>query len=203
MNSSRALRWSLSLALIVACASIVGAARAMTMWTTAVPTKISGYKGGYQIKHLGRTTEYVYKIELSENGDRPCRVVARSAAQGAWENETLTDRKLDNCDTPSGAQSVSFNGGANGNRFINAVQVCTSSSTRIKGMKAWGADVADGGTVTTYAQNPQTWQRTNCKNWGAKAECPSGQVAVGVDLHYQADGPAFVGLALQCTKPGG
>ena len=200
MNSSRALRWSLSLALLVACTSIVGAARAMTMWTTAASTKISGYKGGYQIKHLGRTTEYVYRIELSENGDRPCRVVAASAAQASL---TWTDKKLDNCDTPSGSQSVSFSGGANGNRFINAVQVCTSSSTRIKGMKAWGAVVADDGTVTTYAQNPQTWQRTNCKDWGAKAECPSGQVAVGVDLHYQADGPAFVGLALQCAKPGG
>ncbi|WP_412062686.1 hypothetical protein [Rubrivirga sp. IMCC45206] len=95
-------------------------------------------------------------------------------------------------------------------RAVNAVEACVNrDDDRIKGIRLSGAHIDEDGRVTSDSSlSGEEFERTNCHDWRPERTCPSGEVAVGVELDFTpssdllggtADGAS--GMRLICADP--
>lgn len=103
------------------------------------------------------------------------------------------------------------------NRFITAIQVCTTGQSdsrrrRIKGLRVWSARITASGQVDRTQQMVEDRQ-SNCAIWHEKQMCIGNRVAVGLRAYYDRwtrgttgltgqSSPFFTGIDIQCARVG-
>ncbi|MEM0961351.1 MAG: hypothetical protein AAGK21_02265 [Bacteroidota bacterium] len=94
-------------------------------------------------------------------------------------------------------------------RAVKSIQVCLNrDDDRIKGVRVWGAHIDTAGRVSSDDNLYGAFERTNCHDWSTERTCPSGEVAVGVNLEFgdassllgRSDNNAS-GIRLVCADP--
>jgi hypothetical protein len=84
--------------------------------------------------------------------------------------------------------------------FVTGLQVCTNGKSgadaKVKGLKLWGATIDANATFKSLASSV-SFERTNCKTWEERVNCPSGHVATSVKLIHNG---SIQKMALRCAK---
>lgn len=83
--------------------------------------------------------------------------------------------------------------------YATGLNVCTSGSGKIKGVRLWGARLRANRTLQSSGR--QEFTRTNCRNWHTARHCPENAVIVGLRAHHTED-KGFVGLSIRCGRVG-
>lgn len=81
--------------------------------------------------------------------------------------------------------------------YATGLNVCTSGSGKIKGVRLWGARIRADRTLQESGR--QEFTRTNCRNWHTARHCPDGAVIVGLRAHYIPE-DGYVGLSIRCGR---
>jgi hypothetical protein len=81
--------------------------------------------------------------------------------------------------------------------YATGLNVCTSGSGKIKGVRLWGARIRADRTLQAAGYDDFT--RTNCRNWHTPFHCGENSVIVGLRAHYNED-DGFVGLSIRCGR---
>lgn len=178
------------------------------------PTLISGFAGTH-VFTLGTpssSTQAVYALLSRERSNDPCFVAAGI--------ENLNDETVDvapQVDVCPGVPTSSTlhadyldrdAGGADDHTFISGVSVCLNNlNDKVKGISVVGRKLMSNGAVASVASLGSS-PRPHCEDWMPWVQCPLGQIATAVDLHFVPDvspfgGPtpparSLTGVALHC-----
>lgn len=189
-----------SMTLIILSTSVYADTTSKVVFTsTETVTGVSGYSGGY--KQLERTGDYggLSGISWWENTDDPCKLTLQTHHLnlfGLLEHTAL----IGNCSTPGNPKDVWVAGNEDN---IYKVQVCTTDKTRsnkdkMKGVRFWARSITYTNPLKLTSQaTAQEAKHTNCATWHKAVECPNGQVASALRVHYNLLND-ITGLALVC-----
>ncbi|MEM1056340.1 MAG: hypothetical protein AAGI52_12515 [Bacteroidota bacterium] len=153
----------------------------------------------------------IYAIEMGEKNDRPCYLRVFYTRQNAeyresedWEvcagsGPTTSSRRRIGAATPAqGTSRVPA---------LIGLQVCSNDRSgtnyRVKGLRVrmGRSNEVGQGSVRAVPSGNDEFERTNCRDWEQLRMCPSGQVIVGLDVHYNLRNGqgAITGLAPRCA----
>ena len=160
-------------------------------------TRITGHSGSEA--RVGFANALMHGIRWSERDDDPCYFDVSGI--GIKGGEPFKSRRsYDGCEIKSASlKQVYFVPPKPDFRFIRGIQVCTSKSQKVKGIRAWALRLdAETGEQSDDGATPIAAQRDNCSAWHDKRMCPSGQLATGLVLQRDKYNDV-VGLKLECS----
>ncbi len=153
--------------------------------TSFAITPVSGEAGNIQSDHQNPGfTNNMTSFWVKEKYDKPCWV--RVGFRTTWPDT------IERCigSAPSGSK-----GKVEVGLYITGIRVCHSSSGRVKGYTLFGKD-GNGNTQV------ETFKRPNCDAWQQRVNCPAGEMATGVRLHFDAGSgnksDILTGVQLHC-----
>jgi hypothetical protein len=171
-------------------------------------TGVSGIAGSrYTRGNANSTNTAVFAILSNERSNHPCYVAVGTENVNNAALDTLPVPEVDLCGT-NGATSSTLHadyldtnaGGGDDRVFVSGVRVCMNNGNdRVKGIRVAGKRITTSGSLVTFGEVVDT--RTNCDHWESWVDCPTGQIATAVDLHFDAAGNlprSLTGIALQC-----
>ncbi|MEM1115434.1 MAG: hypothetical protein AAF845_12630 [Bacteroidota bacterium] len=199
-------------ALVLAVLLVAPEAMAQSFPTTSsvrltgpvTPTRVSGQAGGRveSLNHSGANT-FLTGISVRERNDNPCDIRAYFRAISPSDGDTHSLR-LNWCSGNSGSIRHATVPGSNANVYaVHGLRMCSNDRNRnnykLKGLRAMVSQINGNGQIQRDPGLAAQFERTNCREWEQPQRCPTGQVAVGVDVHYGTrGGTRITGLALQC-----
>lgn len=157
-------------------------------------TQISGKRDGLRRPNLGRANSYhaIWEISLWEKGDDACKIAAKSRHLNTLGTATSRDELKSSCNNDK--KTVSF---PDTNTYVRGVQVCLSSSGKIKGLRLYGTRLNHSTGRLSDLRNPKEFTRPNCRNnWKNTVYCPPEKIAWMVRPYKT--GSNFNGLQLLC-----
>jgi CubicO group peptidase (beta-lactamase class C family) len=199
------MRSSVTFALLTCLTTLAHAVslHPITAKGTPVPTGVAGSKSTQVTNRAPGSDAFLWGLTYDEKGDKPCLLIAHWWRYTSKAREDF-DTRFDIC-----------NGDADGDKAtifraedvllpaVDSVTVCQAAKNnpRLKGATLTAAAVDKDGSVRVESGlMSRTFKRTSCGDeWSKQQACGSGQVAVGLDIHHNAD--EITGLALQCLTP--
>lgn len=161
---------------------------------------IAGYQGeSTEILDLG--ARFLTLIGWGERGDVPCRITPSSRETGTRDRLSRTSKRCgknsNNSDSDPSLVKLYES-------VITSIDVCSSSSTRMKGIRIAGDRVNQDGSIKNILETDQA-EKPNCNSWSGPKLCPSNRVASGLVVHWaESSGTKemIVGLQLICRTIG-
>lgn len=187
------LLWQASLGLALLLAQVPAGA-ALELTGEPRSSGISGFPGSkFTRGNANSTGMAVAGIYSRERRDNPCYVAVFTEDIDNAASDGTPD--IDLCggngptSGPLAAVYLDTNaGGGNDRVFVTGVQVCMDrGDERVKGIHLHGKRITTAGTLVDFGPDAQD-ARTNCHqdHWKRWVNCPAGQIATAVDLHFEA-----------------
>ena len=216
---------------IVLVCWIATAAAAVQMYGEATTERVSGTRNSDRVATIGRpdatTPLALRRVEWGERNDHPCWFkVTLTDMNGVVAPPSSALDEVDRCagngPTSRSMKKVGYGTGASSDYtrvtsepvYITGMRVCLNRKrTRIKGIQVEGKRAVSEGLNTLreledlrgVINDPRALQ-PNCKgNWRRWSRCGRNEVAVAVDVHFEA-GPqprSGTGIALRCRSVAG
>lgn len=177
---------------------------------TPEPTDVSGIEGSRFTRGTAVSGDKaVFAILSRERSDNPCYVAVGVENINNPATDTVPTPAIDLCGGNGPTSSIlhadylDVNAGGGDDRvFVTGVQVCMDrGDDRVKGIHLHGKRITMGGSLVDFQPDEQA-SRTNCHqdHWHSWADCPSGQLATAVDLHFDGGSlpRSLTGIGLQC-----
>lgn len=122
-------------------------------------------------------------LMILEQADRPCVVQVYGAVQTVANYEG----RIDKCKGggPTKAAGIDSTKGLvflrGGSSYVTGLNVCLSSSDRVKGWTLYGKSNESPNTVS------DSFKRSNCPKdgWKKRVNCPNGTKAIGIQAHFK------------------
>jgi hypothetical protein len=187
------------LAAAVSALAITAAARAevsLSLSDNFTNTNVSGVTAN-KIVLEGVQANGLKSLEVNEQSDEPCLVRATEAPlNNPTGDSIILEDRCRNGGSAGADQSAVFPG----RTFVSAVRVCLNGDhDRVKGYELKGRVLAADGTLSAASTRPID-QKPNCRDWMDWAECGPGQIASGLNLHFEggSEPRSLKGIGLKC-----
>lgn len=205
------IRWSL-LAVVVGSVASVGIASAAgpsgLCWFRAA--RVTAYSGT-EVADYAREEKIALSFRLTGEATRLYALRGLEMSENSF-NEACSVRPVPGYLDPTRSSFVKADGvtftqctGAKkeatlpDGAFVTGLQVCTNgkpgAESKLKGLRLWGARLDNAARFTAVTE-PAAFERTNCRHWEARVNCPAGTIATGVAVKHTASVQA---MALTCA----
>lgn len=166
-----------------------------------VPGVVAGYSG-YNQHPFDLEDRFLTAIAWSEKRDHPCfiRIVASdNDVLGQEENKIMNLPLQDGCARDPKRVDID-----QPRVLIKKLQVCNNNNAnrRMKGLRIIGEQLSADGTATDITE-VDTGERPHCATWSRPIQCPAGQYATGIVVHFNEGSGGIsqiVGLQLICRR---
>ena len=182
-------------------------------------SKISGFAGTPFTLGKPEDARGVYGLWSAEGDDKPCQIAAMKEDINDYHQDSdaikdLCKKKATSSRISAGFGDIKFPR----HTFVRSLRVCMNNGNdRLNGFQIRGRVIDGRGNVADLPQrhgslagssgmlpltdlNAPSDQRLHCDSWQKWVECPEGQVAAALTVHF---GPgsgsrSVTGIALQC-----
>lgn len=203
----------LLVSIFLGTASTTHALEPVWKFTEARVTPVSGIPGRVQVLQLNKSrNQAIDGVTISEKRNRPCQL--NVGIKNLDDNSTQTekwksynDTEVDKCngnakDSISAGFSDSDYDRYDNRYFVRGLATCSSKVTkngrRVKGIRVVAAEVWQSKREIDELATTRYDTQANCKGeWHETVYCDSGQVAVGVNVHWSSL-DEITGLSLRC-----
>lgn len=179
-----------------ACTMPATASQLYTLDIAITTTGVSGGSTSYNHKRVGGTSGFkaINRITNYERQDTPCKMKVKMRHFNNYKETTDSEELLSNCNNDK--ITVGF---SNTETYVSAVQVCTRTGSKVKGLRVWGRKLnRSTGALASVGRVED--KRPNCNTWETKQSCPTGKVATEIKANYTGylGGNTFQGISLVC-----